>query len=60
MGERRHDDRKVVRSYTHEATLMEIRIRVLKLLMEDRERGITVNACKQKKQHRDLFETEQG
>jgi hypothetical protein len=60
VGGRRHDASKVIRSYTHEATLMEIRIKVLKLLMEDRERGISANACKQKRQHRDLFEAEQG
>jgi len=60
VGKRRQDAIKVVRSYAREETLCEIRTRVLKLLMEDRERGISANAFRQKRQHRDLFEAEQG
>ena len=60
MGGRRRESLLVLKSYSREATLPEIRVRILKLLLEDRERGITAGAVRQKGQHRDLCEAEQG
>ncbi len=53
-------NRRVVRNYTGEVSAMDIRFKMLKLLMEDRERGIVSNAGLWKQQHRYICKGEQG
>ncbi len=60
MGGRRAKDRKIVMRYTGEVTAEAIGIKIIKLLLEDRERGIVRDACTGKKLHRDLCEGKQG
>ena len=60
MGGRRARDRRVVVNYTGEASAMDIRFKILKLLLEDRERGIVPDAGMWKQQYRDICKREQG
>lgn len=60
MGGRRTRNRRIVRNYTGEVSAMDIRLKILKLLMEDKERGIASDAGMQKQQHRNICEREQG
>ena len=60
MGERRARDRCVVRNYTGEVSAMDIRLKILKLLLEDKERGIISDAGLRKQQHRDICQGKQG
>lgn len=60
MGGRRTRDRRIVRNYTGEVSAMDIRLKILKLLMEDKERGIASDAGMRKQQHRNICEREQG
>lgn len=61
MGGRRHvRNRKVVCNYTGEASAMDVRLKILKLFLEDEERGIVSDAGIWKQQHRDICQREQG
>lgn len=60
MGGRRTIDRYIVRNYTGEASAMDIRFKILKLMLEDKERGIVADAGLRKQQYRDICKGEQG
>lgn len=60
MGGRRAKERKIVMNYTGEVSSMDIRYKILRLLLEDKERGIISNAGMRKQQHRNICKREQG
>ena len=51
MAGKRGGDRKIIKNYTGEAAAGDIRFRILKLMMEEKERGIAADAeiCKQRR-----------
>jgi hypothetical protein len=60
MGRNRAGDRRIIKNYTGEAIAMDIRFKILKLLMEDKERSIASDAGMQKQPHRDICKGKQG
>ena len=44
MGEMRIKNRRIISNYTSEVSAMDIRLKILMLLMEDKERGILSDA----------------
>lgn len=58
MGRKSFRDRCFVRNYTNEVSAMDIRFNIIKLLLEDKERGITSDAGLRKSQYRHICQGE--
>ncbi len=60
MGKRHSVERRIIRNYTGDVSSMEIRFKIFKLMLEDRERGGLSGAGIRKQQYRDICKREQG
>ena len=59
MGGKLCRDRSIIINYKGEVTAMDIRVKVLELLLEDRKRGIAADDGLRRQQHRNICEREQ-
>lgn len=60
MGGKHSGDRRIVRNYNGEISELDLRFKILRLYIEDKERGIVSDEGIQKQQHRDICKRKQG
>ncbi len=60
MAGRRTGRRKLIRNYTGEVSALEIRYRILRILLDGRERGSALHAGGRDQHDRDIHKGEQG
>jgi len=51
-------DREIIVNYTGEVSAIDLRLQILRLLLENRERGIEADDGMRKQQHRNICERE--
>jgi hypothetical protein len=60
MAGRREVKRNLVKNYTGEVSALEIRYKILRILLEERERGSVLHAGLRGQHDRDICKGEQG
>lgn len=60
MGKKQTAIKRFIKNYSREITAAEIRVKIIRLMLEDRERGIVSDASLRKEQNRDIYKNQQG